>query len=312
MEIHRLQFIQEKPPALDATAPGTTVWQDVAGKDVAYGATHGEWHWLQVVGAGSYRFPVRTESLAIKAQVVPDRRSRPDIVIDSYYRTIVPVALQAYGCETLHGSAISLRGEVVALCAQPETGKSTIAFAMGQRGHPPVADDAVVISLETGRRRPREATDTGQRSPDRPLVHPLPFALRLRETTAEHFASPSKAAVRVNADSAAGDTDEPLPLAAVVMLARRKMEGAGGTSGGDGHEIMLTRLSPSEAFTALLSQSLTFTLADKRRKRSMMRSYFGLAAAIPVFGLSYPTGLEHLGAICDRLEGLAAEPVPVR
>lgn len=301
MEIFPVQFIETSPPRLDAGNPAATAWQDARGNDVAFATTCGAWHWLRVVGAGSFRFPVTSQARSVRAEVVPENAST-STVVDSYYRTVVPIALQAYGLETLHGSAVNLPGGVVALCAQPETGKSTIAYALRERGHEAVADDSVIVSLDAAESLTSEAA-TG-----RPLIHPLPFALRLRQASAKHFSSPSKASVRVEVGHRRVATGLPLELAAVVMLHRRD----GLKPNLDEPAVTLRRLAPNEAFTQLLAQSLTFSLADKERKRAMVRTYLQLAAATPVYGLSYPTGLEHLKAICDRLEGLAAAPEAAR
>src|SRR5690606_5435601 len=239
---------------------------DEGGNDVAYGATLGEWHWLRVVGAGSYRFPVGGTEESLRVEVVPETDSR--IVIDSFYRTVVPLALQAYGLEILHGSAVALGGRVVALCAKRGTGKSTIAFDLQRRGATAVADDSVVL---------RQRHGDGP-----PSVLPLPFALRLRAASAEHFASPSKSEVLVEARQAEDIPRERLPLAAVLLLER-------GAS-----ELELQRLSPAEAFSGLLTQSFAFSMSDGERKRAMMRNFMALARTVPVARLAYPTGLEHL------------------
>lgn len=279
-----LNFLDIEPPALDTTSPDTTVWSDGAQGPVAFGATRGEWHWLRLVGAGSYRFPVRPSGITIAAEVVPEADAPRDLIIDAYYRSIVPLALQAYGFETLHGSGVALPGGVVAMCADRETGKSTIAYALQRRGHGAVADDSVVLSI------PHAPVDT------RVEVHALPFELRLRTPTAQHFEQPDKRTVRVDGASNLPATDD-LHLAAIVMLSRHSEPGP----------VTLTRLSANEAFMQVLSQSFAFTLIQGDRKREMMRSYLRLVNLVPVHRLSYPTGLEHLDAICDRIEALGTE-----
>ena len=288
MLIEPLNFIALEPPALRRGDPDTTVWTDNLGTDVAYGATRGGWHWLRVAGAGSYRFPANGSGRNIVVDVVPENEA--DLVVDSFYRTVVPMALQAYGHEILHGSAVALAGEtsggeatggqVVAMCAAPGTGKSTIAFAMQRRGARAVADDAVVI------RRGEHGEQW------RHQVQPLPFALRLREASADHFASPAKSEVLVGRGAAVEAPSEPLPLAAVVLLERGESS------------LTLTPLSAADAFPALLSQSYAFTMTDGRRKRAMMANFIGLARTVPVYRLAYPSGLEHLDAICAAMEGL--------
>ncbi|HZJ10714.1 MAG TPA: hypothetical protein VFD39_13525, partial [Trueperaceae bacterium] len=185
VDIAPLRFIAVEPPTLRAGDSSTNVWQDGERRDVAFSASHGEWHWLRIIGAGSYRFPISSSDESVSAEVVPERGADERVIIDSYYRTVVPLALQAYGLEVLHGSAVAVAGRVVALCAQRETGKSTLAFALQRRGGRAVADDAVVVAVADA------AGSSG------PRVYPVPFALRLREASAEHFGTASKAAVAV-------------------------------------------------------------------------------------------------------------------
>ena len=151
VDIVDLEYLDVEPPTLDAGTPDVTIWSDGADGPVAFGATRGDWHWLRFVGVGTYRFPVRPSGLTIAAGVVPEPSVDHALLVDSYYRSIVPLALQAYGLEALHGSAVALPGGVVAMCADRETGKSTIAYSLKRRGHDVVADDAApecVIQIE--------------------------------------------------------------------------------------------------------------------------------------------------------------------
>lgn len=251
------------------------MWRDAGGDDVIFGLTTDEHHWVRVTGAGSYRFPLTNPDLVITAEGAAAPGATEETLVDSYYRTIVPMALHAYGFETLHGSGVAIRGGVVALCAPPRNGKSTIAFALGQRGHAVVADDSVVLDLE----------------PARPEVVPLPFEVRLRGRSAAHFSQPSKREVKVGETSVNGVGRS--RLAAVVLLSQ------------GGVEVAAERLSPEAAFKALLAQSQIFSVSAQTRKGAMMRNYLRLAGAVPVYRLAYPTGLEHLDAICERIERLA-------
>lgn len=277
--IAELAFPNVEQPALDETTPGVTVWRD-RGEAVAFGVTRGDWHWLKVMGAGAYRFPVALRDMTIECGVVPERGAASEVVIDSYYRSVVPLALQAYGFEVLHGSAVALPGGAVALCAGRETGKSTIAFALQHRGHGVVADDAVVVSVPTPG-EPRQVT-----------VQPLPFALRLRGPSAGHFSVPGKGAVLVGPHSEALQV-EAVPLAAIVMLARH-----------DG-PVEGVELGAREAFPLVLSQSYAFSLEEVGRKRAMVGSYLRLVNLVPTYRLAFPSGLEHLDSICEAIEGLA-------
>ena len=279
IRIAELRLLDAVPPVLDETSPDTTVWLDGDNGAVAFSATRGAWHWFRITGAGSYRFPVSDAGSIFECGVVPEGGASSAILVDSYYRSVVPRALQAYGFEALHGSAVAVNGGVVALCAQRETGKSTIAFALQQRGHEAVADDAVVMTVP--------GLDE-----DRPVeVLPLPFALRLREQSAKHFEAPAKRRVLVDSHShRAGE--QRLPLSAIVMLARH-----------DG-PVTLERVAGDQAFSLALSQSHAFSMEHGQRKKSMVGNYMRLVRLVPTFRLSFPSGLDHLGAICETIEGL--------
>lgn len=282
VDIVDLEYLDVEPPTLDAGTPDVTIWSDGADGPVAFGATRGDWHWLRFVGVGTYRFPVRPSGLTIAAGVVPEPSVDHALLVDSYYRSIVPLALQAYGLEALHGSAVALPGGVVAMCADRETGKSTIAFALQRRGHAVVADDSVVLSVPV--------TDD-----DGPVtVHPLPFELRLRRPTADHFHVPDRHHVAVDGTSTRTRSDD-LSLSAIVLLSRDDHVGS----------VHLTRLPANQAFSSVLSQSHAFSLAHGERKREMMRGYLRLVDSVPVYRLTYPTGLEYLDAICERIETVA-------
>lgn len=260
--------------------PGVTVWRDMAGHEVVFGLTTSEWHWVRVDGVGSFRFALTSPDLRISADGVPEDGAPPELLVDSYYRTVVPMALHAYGLETLHGSSVAIGGGAVALCAPPRNGKSTIAFALGERGHDVLADDTVVLDLEGASGRPE--------------VLPLPFELRLRRQSADHFACPAKDEVLVK-EGRGRRVGSSLPLTAVVILSRGAFS------------LSLERLSRESAFKALLDQSQVFSVKDVGRKGAMMRAYLALAAAVPVYRLDYPSGLENLGEICSRIEQLARQ-----
>lgn len=304
MDIRPLEFITELPPPLEAAFPEVTVWRDAAGEDAVFCATYGDWHWLRVVGVGSYRFAVGAHGSTIQGEVVPEGLSDARVMTDSYFRTAVPLAALAYGYEVLHGCAVSLPTGVVALCAPSESGKSTIANAMAERGHRVLADDSVVLSFEE-----HGSASTGERDATlaAPVVHEVPFALRLREPSATHFNRPTRDDVFVTAASrGGGEAGGPRSLAAVVLLSRRPASRGQPQRHDEGQGSYLTRLTTGSAFTHLLAEAKAFTLDDKARRRRMMSSYLRLVQQVPVYRLSYPTGLEHLDGICNQLEQLTA------
>lgn len=267
---------EDVPPRWDPEAPGLEIWRDNDGRACAYGLLRGRWHWLHVLGAGSYRFEA-TEGPTL---VVPDEGAARSTVLDAFYRIVLPMVLQARGREALHASAVELPHGVLALCAPRETGKSTLAFGLQRRGHPAFADDAVVFRAEPGR-----ATVTR-----------VPFAFRLRPASAEHFGHAARDLVRVTEDAPPREA----PLAALGVLERFPDE-PGSTA------VRVERLPSAEAFRALLPHAYCFGLRDEARKGRMMRQYLALAAAVPVLRVRFRPGLERLPAILDELERAVGE-----
>jgi hypothetical protein len=203
---------------------------------------------------------------AVAGEDVPSEKIR-----DAHRRLVLPLALQALGHEVLHGSAVAVDGAAVAFCAGSGTGKSTVAYALSRRGHPPCADDAVAI--EFGRRGPE--------------LIPLPFALRLRPASAAYYGEkPGPVGVQ-----------HPVarrPLVAVCVL-QREEEGNG-----------VRRLGRAEAFPALLAHAYSFGLNDERRTRRMMEHYLSLASEVPVFRADLAPGLSSLAHTLDEIEAAVA------
>ncbi|MFO7544714.1 MAG: hypothetical protein R6W77_04385 [Trueperaceae bacterium] len=326
-----LTFLDGPAPSYDPASEDVVVWLDVEERPCAYGFTVDGWRWLHLPNAGSYRFRGSGLEAVRDCGVVVDEGASRSTVLDSFYRTVVPLALQAGGLEVLHSSAVRLPAGVLALCALSETGKSTLAYALHRRGHPLVADDAVVLDVDGA------AT----------TITPVPFAMRLREASAKHFDRPSKDQVRVTAASRGEPTEttdgwvegrdddrlalaaqaDPLPMAAIAVLERVREDGtvhgrvawsgdaAGPTTADDlspagsgTDSVTVERLAAASAFREILPHAYSFSLADGERKRRMMQAYLQLVSAVPVYRLRFRTGLEHLDAITEALERLGDPP----
>ena len=242
---------------------GTEVWLDVAGRQAGYG--HAEEGWLHLPGIATFNFdPSGVEAVA--GEEVAAEKIR-----DAHRRLVLPLALQALGQEVLHASAVTLEAGAVAFCAESGTGKSTVAYALARRGHPPCADDAVAIAL-------------GREGPE---LIPLPFALRLRPASAAHFGE----------DARGFEVQRPASgtrLAAVCVLQR--------TSDGGG----VRRLDSTEAFPALLAHAYSFGLNHEPRRRRMLEHYLRLASEVPVFRVVLASGLSELDHTLDEIEAAVA------
>jgi hypothetical protein len=261
------------------------VWYDNDGAVCAYGYTLNGRHCMTFVGLASFHFDGGTDVVSAVGQ----SPLRVDVIRDTFRRTVLPMALQVRGHDILHASAVRMPQGVVALCAVSETGKSTLACGLEQRGYPLWADDAVAFDI----------SETVVRA------IPLPFRLRLRPLSQAYFADRR----RVDANHAdtgrhyGAATESPAPLAAVCVLER--MAGAD-------TPVVVRQLPPKEAFSAVLTHACCFSLRDADRKRRMIRHYLDLAAGVPIYLVRFQAGLANLPHILDAVEqtvqGGATEP----
>src|SRR5882724_4019796 len=155
------------PPPAWALNSRAEVWHDIQGGISAYAEVLGEEHWIHLPGLASFRFSRGGGEIA--ATVTSE--AREELVLDAYRRRVLPMALQVCGREVLHASAVRSLAGIAALCADSETGKSTIAFGLSSRGYPLWADDLVAF----------EITD------HLGLAISLPFNIRLRPSAAALF-----------------------------------------------------------------------------------------------------------------------------
>lgn len=265
--VSRTRRDRARPPA-----PDVKIWRDTRGIVCAFGYTSGGYGWMELPGVATFRF----ESVNSRVTAYPAPSADLELVHDSYCHAALPLALHYFGSEVLHASAVLAPGGVVAFCAISETGKSTLAAALSLRGYPLWADDAVALSKRGG---------DGAMG-----AIPIPFRPRLRAPAAAYLkytgnrGAPTPALLRES-----GWT----PLAALCVL--RRSEAAR-----DGVEI--SRLSPPQAFGALLPHAFCFTLKDPQRKRLMLRTYLDLAAHTPAFAVSFVPEFEKLPTVLDAIE----------
>lgn len=256
------------PP--DPADPDVELWRDLDGRVGALADRRGETFRLHLPTIATFEFELADDEVVVRA----DPRASRETIVDQFHRTAVPLVLQARGHEVLHASAVRSPRGIVVLCATKESGKSTLACALAARGYTLWADDAVVFT----------SVADGLES------IAVPFRLRLRPASAEHFGRPARSSRSF--DELAEWTLERAPIAAVIVLVRQPGP----------RSIELLRLDPGAALTALLAHGYSFSLRDEERKAAMLRQYLALAAALPILEFRYPTGLEHLDEMVDRLE----------
>jgi hypothetical protein len=273
----KLKIIDSELPVLPSVDDSSvTVWRDRHGVLGALSHLQNGERWLHVINLASFKLDLEhDEVIAIPAGDVPF-----EVVEDEFQRTVWPTALQLKGWEVLHGSAIQTANGVVAFCALSETGKSTIAYALTQRGHPLWADDAILLNI----------------SPEKIIASTMPFQVRLRPASASYFghaASESDTLFgRVRREGK--KSHEQSSLKAVCLLEKLPDDSP--------DTLNITTVSATEALPELLKHAIYFSSQDKERKREMMGHYLSLAMRVPIFRVSFRHGFDKLPAILDGLE----------
>ncbi|HZX00253.1 MAG TPA: hypothetical protein VFF10_09340 [Trueperaceae bacterium] len=278
LRVDPLRIVDVAVPAVSSSDPDVAVWKDRHGNAVAFGLVAGSYRWLIVKGVGAYRSAVvPRDPKRLSVDVVGEQGVGLDVLEDFFLRTVLPVAVQAHGLEAVHASAVAIDGVgVVVFCADAFTGKSTLAYALGRHGARHIADDFVVFDPQT-----LEAL-------------PVPFAARLRKESALRFDAPRRSKVLASSVGWDRRLSERLPIAAVCLLER----------GSDDTTLEPTR--GANVLGRLLSEAFVDDITQPARKRSLVEAYFRLKARVPVFRLSYPDGLGHLPAVCERITRFAS------
>ena len=259
-------------PRLDD--PGVEVWRDVAGTVSAVSFPHGSSHCLYVPRIGTFTFASSSDQI----QLVPVAGAHDGLIDDAFHRIALPIALQLHGPQVLHGSAVLTDNGVVALCGRASAGKSTMAFAMHQRGHVLWADDAVAFCVLG----------------DRVEAKPLPFRMRLRPESANWFDAP-ELLKGSELQSPWLEAATAATLRAVILL-----DPCRDSDLPDG--LNMDRLAPGDAFRKLLPHAYYVSLTDESLNRRLVTSYLELADRLPVFSLRYDPQLELVDRMCDVVE----------
>jgi hypothetical protein len=277
----RLAGPSERPASpFDQADSAVHVWHNRRGGVVARGFSEAGYHWMAWPYLATFRF--RAGDPYITAHVLAG--APVDVVWDVYRRTVLPMALQVLGWEALHASAVVCQIDrhgrgIVAFSAVSETGKSTVAYGLRQRGFPQWSDDGVVFRTE-----------------DQPLATPLPFAARLRPESRTIFSADADLS-RPFEENGAGEQqfDEPLPIAAICLLMR--------TADANGSVAAIRSVAPGEAFPALLTHAHEFDPHNVERRARMMQTYLDLVAHVPVYEVAFVPDRKQIDRLLDAIVG---------
>lgn len=251
-------------------------WTDLADVVCAYAYAGDCWWAMEIPQLATFKLDLSDRNTI---RVFAGAGASRETIEDLYRRSVVPLFLQALGRETMHASAVAGSKGVLAFCGDRGTGKSTIAYALARRGFAQHADDTLVLSLDDGAVR----------------TVPLEFTPRLRPA-ARTFFGPGTDLDRF-ADSR-GVRAEPL---ATVFVLRRDDTCVGPTVRG---------LSPPAAFEALLQHAHCFEPDNPVQRRRLLQNYLDISTRVPVFDVSFGSGLQGLERLLDALLHAAGTPSP--
>lgn len=172
--------------------------------------------------------------------------------------------LSMRGDLVLHASAIEAGGRAVLFCGPTQRGKSTLARALGEAGHPLLGEDGIAIELGDGG----------------PIAFPGARGVRVRRD------GDVPARTDLLPDPGSGEPD-PSPVGAVVLLGER------------GARLTVEPLARARALALL-----TPNLVHSGGRAAIGAAFAGLATLLgstPAFAVSLPDDLGALGANAVRL-----------
>ncbi len=252
-------------------------WKDNQGEVCAWGKIEKDTYWIYVYKIGYFSLDIWQNTVA----AYPDDRTPDCWVWDTYYRTVLPLMLQARGSEILHASAVSTTKGLVALCARSETGKSTLAYGLSQRNYPLWADDAVNFQIK-----------------EKVMAIQLPFSIRLRKASADFYQQPDRDHRQILTQNTSNELAS-IPFRCLFILERLPTDSETIT--------VINPISCSNAFSAVLPHAYSFSLEKQERKQQMMQQYLAFVNKVPVFSLAFQAGLQHIEQILDAVETTLSE-----
>jgi len=167
----------------------------------------------------------------------------------------------------------------VAFCAQSETGKSTIAYGLQRRGYHLWSDDSVLLDVY----------------PDRVDALALPFRVRLRPASVEHFGLTIEEDGHSSEQSINPANEERLPLAKIFVVER---------SGPNDDFVSVAHAAPAATLARLTEHVIYFSLASPARKREMLENYLRVLEVVPTSTMRFRPGLHELENVLDGIEAL--------
>lgn len=194
--------------------------------------------------------------------------------------------LEKHDICAFHASAVNVDGNAIAFLSTNAGGKSSLAATLTQLGHTFITDDILPV---------RYTNEQYIASPSFPQM-------RMWPQIAEHFvgdyehlplAHPAYDKRRVPVDLLGKFYTESVPLQAIYLPERVEDETV---------RISIEQVSQGQAMMDLLANSFAIHILEYDAMRSKrFRRLSHLVRVIPIYKLSYPSGMKLLSSVCESI-----------
>jgi len=214
-----------------------------------------------------------------------------------YFQTLgLSLWLEQRGTPCIHANALAAGEVAIGLIAPSRTGKTTLTAALLECGLQLMTDDMLALHRSAGQWRVYPGWPQFRMWPDSAQR----YAGDDLEVLAKVHDRFDKRVVEVETGEGSGFCSHSRPLDQLFLLERRE---AGNGEQGEDEEVAIEDLAPGEALIHLLQNGI---LGDAYQALGIERSRLGTLAellnAVPLKKISYPSGLQHLRRVCERIE----------
>ena len=239
------------------------------------------------------RFPRLADfHLRLRAREVAARRGRStphDTFRHLLLDQVLPLIVASRDCLALHASVVDVDGGAIAFLGAAGQGKSTLAAALGRRGHAVLSDDCCVV------RRSARGFEVWATYPGVRLFRPSRDHVfgdaPTRGRRVSHYSSKRRV---IDAVGTPRFGAAPVPLRRVYVLADRAAQP-------HGPRVEMTQRSRRDSVVDLVGGTFFLDVTDPERALDAFGLAGDIAASLPVCSLTFPWDLAALDDVIDQL-----------
>ena len=226
-------------------------------------------------------FRISLERQVVRCWPAPGISDRD--IADKYFNQIVPLVMVCNGELVLHASAVTIGETAIAFLGPSRRGKSTLAAAFAQAGHPFLTDDGLILDHDGANYMVRP------RAPILRLCSDSEAAILQGPGPAPNEEGNIKRPVQAGGEFA--HSEQPAPLGSLYLLTEPQRV--------DGPQI--APLSQPEALAELLRHSFILDVEDRDRVRSLFNRLVDVVGSVECFGLDYPRRFPRLPSVLSAI-----------